>query len=389
MANFYDDMRTSSRFSRPFGMPEMDDSSLGDILRQVSPVVSSMKRDDMLRQQQMMEFENSLRRQNMMFQNNMNRRPLPDPTKKNWVVNYGGPVKLPPSTVEADNAARDAKAAQINKEFAAINEVRNERQATRASAEKIASDNLAARAAEDNAQRKFTAEQNRLNREQKGQPYMMPDPNDPNKQIAVRWNPATDTVEPIKFGEQNVTNLIKPGTPPKTGKFVQPKNLDSIREQTQGALEEIKNIIGEDDELTPEGARAVGKSSIANWIPTTKGYAGSASINRVKSQQVLNLIGELKSQSRTGATGFGNMSNKDLSVLEAAATKLDTGLDEATFKKEIIRIRGLLKKIMEEEAAEQPEPDQPGTRSVGNRPQLDAAKMYDKYSRYGSGRGGR
>jgi hypothetical protein len=300
--------------------------------------------------------------------------------KKNYVVNYGGPVKLPPSTVEADNAAREAKAAQINKEFAAVNEAREERKATRASAEKVAGDKLAAESLENKTQRDFTAEQNRLNREQKGQPYMITDPNDPTKQIAVRWNPATETLDPITYNDQNVAGLTKPGTPPRTGQFVQPKNLDSIREQAQGALEEIKDVLGDDDNLTPAGARAVGKSSVANWVPTTKGYAGAASINRVKAQRVLSLIGEMKAQSKTGATGFGNMSNKDLATLERAATKLDTGLDEETFKKEMIRIRTLLRKVMEEDGAEQPERDSPGTRSTGKRPVLDPDALIQKYS---------
>lgn len=379
MARF-DDMRASSRFSRPFGMPEMDDDSLHDILRQISPVVSSMKNDDLFRQKQLMEFENSLRRQNMGMQDAMRRRSLPDPTKKNWVVNYGGPVKLPPSTVEADNAARDARAAQVNREFAAVNALREERQATRASAEKIAADKLAAETAEHNTQRNFTAEQNKLNREQKSQPYMIDDPNDPTKKIAVRWNPATETVEPLKFGDQTVTNLIKPGTPPRPGKFVQPKNLSDIRAKVNAILPEFDNLLDKDDQLTSKGSSAFGTNQYFRWVPGSDAKSGRGSVVRIQAQEIINLIDEMKNQSATGATGFGAMNKDELAVLQNAASKLsDPYISDEDGRKELKRLRDNLKKILQDEAAEQPLPDEPGTRSTGRRPKLDPDKMLEKY----------
>lgn len=365
----FDAMRASSRFnSRPFGMPEMDDSSLRGIMNDIEPLVNSMKNDDMFRQRQMMEFENSLRQSN---------RPpvqIAPPQKKNFVVNYGQAAKLPPSPVEANNAAREANVAQLNKEFAAINEQRGEKQAARDSIEKISGQKLAAETLENTTQREFTAGENKKNREQKGQPYMMPDPNDPSKQIAVRWNPATETVEPIKYNDQTISNLTKPGTKP-TGPT---PALRDLRGKAQEALDEIKNVLGDDDKLTSKGQSAFGKSAAFRWIPGSEEKSGTGSVRRIQSQQILNVIEDMKAQSRTGATGFGAMNKDELRVLESAASKLsDPYISEEDGRRELKRIKEKLNLILKDEEAA---PDSnKGSVDIGKRPRLDPDELLRKY----------
>lgn len=163
------------------------------------------------------------------------------------------------------------------------------------------------------------------------------DPNNPTKQISANYDEDTGQVTPIKLSGADIQpgaaakiNAAKIETDNKTA-----FNRKAYLDKTNESLTVIKDLMDDNDNLTSQGARAVGKSSIGNWIPTTEGYAGGKKINKLKSEQVLNLIAELKQQSKTGATGMGNMSNKDLSVIQNAASLLDTGLDEIEFQKQL------------------------------------------------------
>lgn len=175
----------------------------------------------------------------------------------------------------------------------------------------------------------------------------IPDPNDPTKQIAVRVNAATGAVEPVKLGDQTIPGITKPGT--KSGATGQPDptKLEAIREGAQQTLDLINtHLLDKNGELSDTAKRATGLSSYLNFLPTSKGRAGQNVINQIKGQQILNVIGQLKAQSRTGATGFGQMSIKELAVLENAATRLDTAQDEEDFKVALKEIKDKLEKIM-------------------------------------------
>jgi len=176
------------------------------------------------------------------------------------------------------------------------------------------------------------------------------DPNDPTKQISVNYDPGTGTITPVGNGN------VQPGASAKTNqaeidKANQKKTQrEAIKTKTQETLDALSELVDDKGELTPNGARAVGVSRIGNAIPATKGYAGSKSIERAKNLITLDLLGEMKAQSKTGATGFGQMNLKELGVLEGGASKLDSGLDEDTFKTEVKRLREKLQKVMQDES---------------------------------------
>lgn len=174
------------------------------------------------------------------------------------------------------------------------------------------------------------------------------DPNDPSKQINARINEITGETQPINLDggiitrtgsakdiQTQIDNEAKGASNRKAG-------IDKANE----SLSVLSDLMDDKGNLTPEGARAVGLSSIGNFIPTTKGYSGSLKIAKLRNEQVLNLIKELKEQSRTGATGMGNMSNKDLGVIEKAASLLNTGLDEDEFKKQLGIVKTELQDII-------------------------------------------
>ena len=52
----------------------------------------------------------------------------------------------------------------------------------------------------------------------------------------------------------------------------------------------------------------------------------SAALDRLQGRVVVDLLNEMKNQSRTGATGFGALSGPELKLLEDAASQLNSSL---------------------------------------------------------------
>lgn len=187
--------------------------------------------------------------------------------------------------------------------------------------------------------------------------FNIPDPANPGQMKAVKINQITGEV--LDVGQRGMNQAATGMEAAGTGAAVtkpgvagtgqpNPQQLQAIQQKAAETLQSLDELQDEaTGKLTPIGQRSVGLSSFGNIIPASKGYAGSASIKRLKSLLIVDLIAEMKAQSRTGATGFGQLNMKELGVLESAATKLDPALDEATFNAELSRIREKLKKILQ------------------------------------------
>lgn len=190
-----------------------------------------------------------------------------------------------------------------------------------------------------------TGEQQRVTAETRGWKVgTIPDPNNPNRQIGVQYNEVTGEVKPIQMGGQNI-----PGGISKQGNASTNPELQSIQNKTQETLSALDEILDEKGKLKPEMKSAIGASRMMGmqYLPATQTRAADAAIKRLKSMLIVDLIGEMKAQSKTGATGFGQLNMKELAVLESAASKLDPALDETTFEAELNRIREKLKKVLQ------------------------------------------
>lgn len=84
------------------------------------------------------------------------------------------------------------------------------------------------------------------------------------------------------------------------------------------------------------------------YIPGSPEANAESLRQQLTGQQVVALIGEMKSQSRTGATGFGALSAPELSLLQAAAGRLSTMQDPVQFTKALNEIRAKLEKVFVE-----------------------------------------
>lgn len=172
-------------------------------------------------------------------------------------------------------------------------------------------------------------------------PYEVTMP-DGSKQY-FQTNKADGTVRQTQFPG----TATKIGTPPKASG--QNPNLEAIQQKTQETLDALDEILDEKGKIKPNMRSAIGASRMLGlqYLPATQTRAGDAAIKRLKSMLIVDLIGEMKAQSRTGATGFGQLNMRELGVLESAASKLDPSLDEDTFEAELKRIREKLKKVLQ------------------------------------------
>ncbi len=107
-------------------------------------------------------------------------------------------------------------------------------------------------------------------------------------------------------------------------------------DDTAGALDEL---IDEKDQLKPGVGGAVGLGAIRARIPGTSAADAKARIDRLQSRLVVDLLGEMKRQSRTGATGFGALTEKELAVIQNAAARLGNSQSDESFRLALIDVR--------------------------------------------------
>ncbi|MGV1037937.1 MAG: hypothetical protein ACOYD0_13065 [Candidatus Nanopelagicales bacterium] len=135
-------------------------------------------------------------------------------------------------------------------------------------------------------------------------------------------------------------------------KMMKRKVVVDAASQTLGVLDQM---LDEKGNLKDNMKAAIGGSRVLGLqnVPGFSARDAQATIDQLRSRLVVDLMGEMKAQSKTGATGFGALSEKELKVLQDSAGKLDPSQSEAAFAKELKRIRSMVVKVIQE-------PGQPG-----------------------------
>ena len=177
------------------------------------------------------------------------------------------------------------------------------------------------------------------------------DPSDPTKQISANYDQETGTVTPIAL--PNNGRITNASNPTQIQKKIDDDKLkatqrNAVKEKAQRTLDELDQIIDPvTGKLGQRGQAAVGADRFVKYLPwPTKSYEGNKSIERIKNLLTLDLMGEMKAQSRTGATGFGNMALREFGALEAAASKMDSKLGEENFEEQAKVVRKHLNDIL-------------------------------------------
>lgn len=102
--------------------------------------------------------------------------------------------------------------------------------------------------------------------------------------------------------------------------------------------------------LTPRMKTYVGSYNIGGrFWPGSEPANAYALHNQLQSQLMVDLIGEMKAQSRTGATGFGALSEREGDILRNAAGRLDPNQSPEDYAKALEEIRSRLMMVLQDE----------------------------------------
>jgi len=161
----------------------------------------------------------------------------------------------------------------------------------------------------------------------------------------------------IASGQGNTTDLkrqlLQLDIDKKTGEAKSLKDekaakLEAVRAPAQEAADVLDSLL---DMKT--GALRGDVTPVVGWGASIPGHTAIPShataisrIDRLKSLLVVDLMGQMKKQSRTGATGFGALSGPELAILEASAGRLARTQTEASFTEELHRLREKLEKVL-------------------------------------------
>lgn len=110
-----------------------------------------------------------------------------------------------------------------------------------------------------------------------------------------------------------------------------------------GAL--VDELLDKDGNLKPEVAHIVGPISARTGVITGNQQTALSKLDRLISMLDIDTLRKMKAQSKTGASGFGALSERELSVLESAGATLRNRLQgEGNYAAELKRIRDTARK---------------------------------------------
>jgi hypothetical protein len=114
------------------------------------------------------------------------------------------------------------------------------------------------------------------------------------------------------------------------GALVNQSATDTL--DTISKIEENMNLFGFTGSIPP--------------IPGTPKYVWSTYVNKLTASKIIDLITEMKKASKTGATGFGQLSEKEGQILKDSATALRKSLPPEEAQRILNRMKPLLNKVV-------------------------------------------
>jgi hypothetical protein len=150
-----------------------------------------------------------------------------------------------------------------------------------------------------------------------------------------------------------------PGKPMPINATPLPKKIEETAkesEATQAVISSLNTFENKIDEIigkTPQEKAAFSSALsplgvLTTRIPKTDTYGVAAKIESLKSKLMIEVMGALKAASQTGATGFGQLSEREGEVLRTSIENLNMNMSEKDFshalagvRNEINRLRGL------------------------------------------------
>ena len=152
------------------------------------------------------------------------------------------------------------------------------------------------------------------------------------------------------YSYEPVLSTQKGGLKVQTGftpKF-EPK-LQENRIKNEERVQFIKDSAQDTLNTISEVEKGMGNFGLTGQLPSIPGTSRTtweSNINKLLSGKIINLMTEMKQASKTGATGFGQLSNKELGVLQEASTALKRGMSPKDAQKILTDMKSKLQKIV-------------------------------------------
>ncbi len=124
---------------------------------------------------------------------------------------------------------------------------------------------------------------------------------------------------------------------------------DLKKQKTQLVLDSAKDTLATITDVE-KGIDNFGMFGNVPSIPGTSRKTWEANIDKLLSSKIINTITSMKDASKTGATGFGQLTEKELGVLQKASTALKKDLPKEDAQKYINDIKSAVKNIIEKKS---------------------------------------
>jgi hypothetical protein len=110
-----------------------------------------------------------------------------------------------------------------------------------------------------------------------------------------------------------------------TAQTQQQAQRQAVVDSAKQSLSAVNELIDKDGHLQPGVAPLFGRMSVLTGVTTLASSEianKQAALEQLTARRITDLIQEMKAQSRTGATGFGQLNRSELALLERGATQL-------------------------------------------------------------------
>lgn len=132
------------------------------------------------------------------------------------------------------------------------------------------------------------------------------------------------------------------------------RSVDTARNAAMASIDDtvsaLDELIDDKGQLKPGAAGAFGADSALGIIPGTSYADARSRRDRLQSRLTIDLLGELKRQSRTGATGFGALTEKELAVVQNAAARLQSAQSDESARQALVDVRKKLTEMRQRAA---------------------------------------
>lgn len=149
---------------------------------------------------------------------------------------------------------------------------------------------------------------------------------------------------------QPMIRKIKVNVPEEKLKIEQEEKKKAQEEKAILVLDSAKDTLDTIGEVK-KGINNFGLTGNLPSIPGTERVNWEANVNKLLSGKIIDVMTKMKEASKTGSTGFGQLSNKELEILKSASTALKRGMNAQEAQKYLDSMENAMQKVVAEKSS--------------------------------------